>query len=229
MYSAMDQEDTQLDDLWELPESSTTDATAQRLRAEWNKELALISVAGVQPSLMRAIWRTYRVDFWTAIGLKLLFATCSITSGSVILHSLLTNFQDYQPDKADAQFVLGLRREKWTGVLLAAAFFAAETLRSLAIGQAWLQGSLTGIRMRSAARALLYGKLHRVRTWEGGAGKLVNFISNDTQRFLEAGTFGMVGRRLAHPLAHPHPLTYPHPPITHPHTLPLRSSCSARP
>ena len=50
---------------------------------------------------------------------------------------------------------------------------------------------LLGIRVRAAARDLLFCKMSRLRQGHAKVGTVINFFTNDTQRMLDAGNFGI--------------------------------------
>jgi ATP-binding cassette subfamily C (CFTR/MRP) protein 12 len=178
----------EIDDIWTLRDSDEAQNLYAPLKKNWVAELQLpVS----ERSLLRAIWKTYRSRFWLCFWLQMGFMVSVVFSSSLVLAELLRILEE--KDQGEQWTIIGIAAEKetWQGCGLALAFLVSEGSRSLFTCWQWMIGSITGTQVRSAVRLLLYKKMLRLKNCNVPSGQLVNFIANDTQRMLDAGTFGM--------------------------------------
>ena len=176
------------DELTRLDDPETTEAAAARLRTHWAAELAL-------PPKKRSFWRAVRRAFAREIAcvfaLKMCFLAAVLVTNAWFLPALIRVLRDAgEPAPGDEITVLGAA-VPWRGLLYAGGFLLSETARSLSINAQWYRAVLLGIRVRAAARDLLFCKVTRMRAGRVQVGTVINFFTNDTQRMLDAGNFGI--------------------------------------
>ena len=141
-------------------------------------------------------------------ALKLGWLTCAMVSNALLLSRVLAYLAAPPPPDGPPA---------WTGAALVVAYIVVETGRSLFVNAHWQRAVLAGARARSAARALIYDKVLRSRVGGGNcsvgggvsgggagdgsksgsagasggsAGAIVTLLMGDTQRLLEACSYG---------------------------------------
>ena len=164
--------------VFDIPDNEKSEVGADELHRLWQAECEEASAQGREPRLATAIRRFVLPGLAIAAAWKLLWLVSAVTSNAVILRSLIQFLEDGETD-------LGL------GLGLAAAFVGSELSKSLAVNQHWVNSARVGLRLRGAARLLMYRKALRLGGAGSAVGSTVNLISQDAQRFYESCVYGV--------------------------------------
>jgi hypothetical protein len=158
-----------------LPEDTAT-RTRDELSALWSREVVAASHRNSPPNLRFAICRLLWRDEAAVLAFKLVgWLVASAVSSSILLRSLITFFSDGSP--------------AWWGYVIALLYVVTEGVRSAAINQHWYIAVTAGMRLRGALRLMLAEKALRIAESSTSTGKLVNLVSADTTRCLEAMSY----------------------------------------
>ncbi|KAI9034703.1 P-loop containing nucleoside triphosphate hydrolase protein [Hyaloraphidium curvatum] len=156
------------DDLYPLMDGYRAETIAGKTAAEKAE-------AKAAPSLLRALWDTYRLQFVWAGFLKLLSEGCNLAS-PVVLRYLLEVV-------SGGGAVPG--RSKGFGYAMAGTLFAIQLLSTLATNAYMNRALRMGFQVRAALIQAIYGKtlrLSQAARAEFTAGKTVNLMSVDCSR-----------------------------------------------
>ena len=171
----------QLADLWPLVRGKQAADAHAELRELWAAERAAAAAAAPPraPSFARAAWRSVRGRMLATFAFKMCWLACAMAGNVYLLRSLVLFFA------ASAE----PRPPLWQGLALALGFFLAETGRSCFVNAHWLTAVEAGVRLRAAARALVFEKTLRLRVTAVSTGRAVSLLSNDAARLLEAANY----------------------------------------
>lgn len=160
----------QQSDVWQLRASERSAEACVALRGAWAAE---VHARGAAASFYDAVWRTILPDMAWVFAWKMGYLFFALLSNCYLLKALVEWF--------------GRGGDVSEGLLLALGFLLAETARSVCVNRHWLLAVLVGVRLRSAARALLFEKALRLRggAAAASAGKLVQLVTGDSSRLLE--------------------------------------------
>ena len=168
----------QLADLWRAHPAIEVRHARDELAACWQAERVAAATAGRPPALRTAMWRSVRGAVGTTFAFKMGWLLFAMVSNALLLSYLI-------------RFMQTPSQPVWVGYVLALSFLLSEACRSIFVNQHWLVAVLAGIRLRAAARGLLYDKLLRLR---GDAlesvGPAVNLLTADAQRLCDACSYG---------------------------------------
>ena len=159
--------------MWPLLPHDTSEVAQRDLTALWNEEQAIASRDKRQPEFKLAVWRYVRWKLFQAFCFKMCFWSCSFLSTSFLLQRLL-------------RFLETPSEPMWVGVLLALSFLGTDVVRSTSVSQNWLVAVMTGLRVRSAVRGMVYDKALRLRDAGVNVGRTVTLLTNDAQRLTDA-------------------------------------------
>jgi ATP-binding cassette subfamily C (CFTR/MRP) protein 5 len=165
-----------LADLWELRTSETAADSVDQLNTVWADEQLRARAIGRQPSFAKAAFRTIRWSLLKVCIFKLGWLIFSLISNALLLGEVIAYFSSDKP--------------LWYGIILVFCFLLSETFRSICVNQHWLIATLMGIRLRAAARQMMYDKALRIPQTRVTVGTAVNMLMNDTQRLSDACQYG---------------------------------------
>jgi ATP-binding cassette subfamily C (CFTR/MRP) protein 1 len=161
--SRLDQEDL---GLVPLPADCSTDGVGEAFDACWNEELR-----GEDPSLVRALFRSFGADYLRGSALKLVHDLC-VFVGPQVLHAM----------------IVFLRTESaplWHGLALTAAVTCSQIAMSLCLRHYFFKCYATGLRVRTAIVVAVYRKavlLSAAERQSRTLGEITNLMSIDAQR-----------------------------------------------
>ncbi len=161
----------QQSDVWQLRASERSAEACVALRGAWAAEVRARGASAA--SFYGAVWRTLLPGMAWVFFWKMGYLFFALLSNCYLLKALVEWFARG-----------GAASE---GLLLALGFLLAETARSICVNRHWLLAVLEGVRLRAAARALLFEKALRLRGGDAArsTGKLVQLVTNDASRLLE--------------------------------------------
>jgi ATP-binding cassette, subfamily C (CFTR/MRP), member 1 len=124
-----------------------------------------------RPSLVKALWRSFKKDFIVAGIFKLLWGAFVLLAAFYFVRSLLTFVE--KPDPL------------WVGYVLAVFFFLTCVLLSVSLQQVNAHALHVGLRVRSAMLTSVIRKAMRLDATELVVGDVLSTSSNDCSRLLE--------------------------------------------
>jgi len=169
----------QLEDIWPLGQADEATVQLARLRTEWDREVALRSVAPGKrrpPSLARVLWRLYKAECVAAGLLYCIFCVASFCNPVLL-----------------ARFVRLLEREQASdqealleGLLYVLGFFLLNVSMAATSSLSDFFSTRIGLQGRAALCALIFEHGLELRTLDRPPqGKLVNLMAADTEKFVE--------------------------------------------
>ncbi|KAI9746617.1 MAG: hypothetical protein M1818_000330 [Claussenomyces sp. TS43310] len=167
------------DDLWNLAKRDTTKATSTSFEEAW----AFEHEHRKTPSLWIAMFRAFGGPYFRGTIFKITNDTLAFVQPQLL--RLLISFVDsYRGD--DHQPVI-------RGIAIALAMFAVSLGQTMALHQYFQRSFETGMRIKTALQAAIYGKSLRLSN-EGRASKstgdIVNYMAVDTQRLQDLTQYG---------------------------------------
>ena len=159
-----------------LPENGA-DRLYESLRTQWDLEIAKPS-----PSLIRALWNAFGYEFLFG----LMFGFIEWTAGVLEPYFVTRLFDELKKND------LGLEEDEQKIWLYAGIFLALSLIRSFFHHPFFGRMQMLGMRMRIATTALIYNKVLTMSSKalsQATTGKLVNLVSNDTERFDQTVSF----------------------------------------
>jgi ATP-binding cassette subfamily C (CFTR/MRP) protein 1 len=167
------------DDLWNLAKRDTTKATGSTFLEAWEYEVENKK----NPSLWMAIFRSFSGPYFRGA----LFKTVSDTLAFVqpqLLKLLIRFVKSYETESPEPVI---------RGAAIALAMFAVSVGQTMALHQYFQRAFETGMRIKTALTAAIYGKALRLSN-EGRASKstgdVVNYMAVDTQRLQDLTQYG---------------------------------------
>jgi hypothetical protein len=167
-----------------MPKEQAAEVSAQFFQDAWNAECTKPSAAAAtpdgpkQPSLVRALMRTFWVQFALAGVFKLAWSGCVLLGASYFVNALIEFVQ--KKDGWDAI------PNKGVGWVLACAFFMDSIFAGLALQRMGDMAVRVGIRVRGALIAAIYRKTFRLQAVHGNdAGNVVSLVSTDCIKMYE--------------------------------------------
>lgn len=159
-------------DLMPLTPDDSTKATTALFEKNWREE-----IQGQNPSLRRALWRTFGFSF-AIQGILKLFNDAGVLLTPVVLNQLLKYVEDPSLWEKE-QF-------PWMGVLFAVGLFGTASLQSVSLHRYFFNLGRIGNNIRSALIGAIYRKAFR-QTFKGrqksSTGEIVNLQAIDAGRF----------------------------------------------
>ncbi|KAK8225721.1 multidrug resistance-associated protein 1 [Phyllosticta capitalensis] len=166
------------DDLWNLRKRDTTRATADQFELAWNRELHR-----EHPSLWIALGSAFGGPYFRGAVIKVGSDVLAFVQPQ-LLRLLIQFISSYRTD--DPEPVI-------RGAAIALAMFAVSVSQTACLHQYFQRSFETGMRVKSALTAAIYGKAMRLSN-EGRAAKstgdIVNYMAVDTQRLQDLAQFG---------------------------------------
>ncbi|KAI9004380.1 P-loop containing nucleoside triphosphate hydrolase protein [Hyaloraphidium curvatum] len=133
-----------------------------------------------RPSLMRAVWRTYRKKFFVAAVLRLTADACGIAS-PLVLRQLIGFLS-----QSSAAYSAGQPLpESWRGYVMAFGLGAILVLQSFCMNWTWLHSQRIGFEIKTSLMSYTYTKLLKLSSGsrlKHTGGTVVNLVSTDATR-----------------------------------------------
>ncbi|KAI9225148.1 P-loop containing nucleoside triphosphate hydrolase protein [Blastocladiella britannica] len=160
-------------DLWSLLDTETTEANYSSFDANWTAEMARATHAGVDPSLLRVMTKTFGPYF--ALGAVLKFSQDSLQFLQPQLLKRLIEHTSFE-----------------TGVLISVMMLLTAVTQSMFVNAYFQLCMKTGMRIRSALSSAIYHKALRLSLNAKGThstGQLTTYMSVDVQKLLDLCTY----------------------------------------
>ena len=166
------------DDLWNLRRRDTTKVTGATMQESWEMELEK-----KHPSLWIAMFRAFGGPYLRGTIIKTMSDTLAFVQPQLL--RLLISFVDsYRSPKPQPPI---------RGVAIALSMFVVSISQTVCLHQYFQRAFETGMRIRSALTAMIYGKSLKLSN-EGKAAKstgdIVNYMAVDTQRLQDLTQYG---------------------------------------
>ncbi|KAF9937640.1 Multidrug resistance-associated protein 1 [Mortierella alpina] len=144
------------------------------LEAKWEQEKANAAAASRPPKLIKALYNLYGTKY-ILIGLwKLAWAACTWAGAYYFLRVSIEFLEQNLPAR--------------TGQLYAMGLLLTSLGSSIAIHQLYGQCTALGIQVKASISVLIYRKALVLSRIRGGAGEIINIISTDVARIVDAVT-----------------------------------------
>lgn len=133
-----------------------------------------------KPSLFRAVWRTYRRQFFVAGALRLLADGCGIASPLVLRQLIIFLSASSSAYGTDTPMP-----EAWRGYVMALGLGLLLLVQSFAMSFTWMLSQKIGFEVKTALMTFTYRKLMKLSsgarlTFTGG--NVINLVSTDATR-----------------------------------------------
>nr|CAD7441994.1 unnamed protein product [Timema bartmani] len=166
--------DLEYSDLYNTLPSQLSDKLGDDLERNWNKERESARNTQRAPSLLRVLWKTFAWSYMWC-GVSTLVLTCGLRIMTpILLASLIAYFNPESTyTKSDAY-------------MYAAALITCSLATALCSHNTSFGNQVVGMNIRVACCSLVYRKtlrLSRTALGQTEAGKMVNLLSNDVNRF----------------------------------------------
>ncbi|XP_022909501.2 probable multidrug resistance-associated protein lethal(2)03659 [Onthophagus taurus] len=163
-------------DLFKTLNSDNSEILGDRLQANWEKEIARSKLKGKEPSLVKAISDTFLLSYMVyGLMLFILYVGLKVFQPLVLGYLLRLFTKRENPENMElAKYITGL-------ILVCVVFLAVLLQHHTNFGQ-----QSVGMRVRIAVSTLVYRKMLKLSKKSLGdtaAGKVVNLLANDVQRF----------------------------------------------
>ena len=167
------------DDLWNLRKSDTTRSTFGVFEQSWQIELEK-----KKPSLWIAMFRSFGGPYFRGAVIKT-GADCLAFVQPQLLRLLISFVDSYRAGKTPQPPI--------KGAAIALAMFGVSVAQTATLHQYFQRSFETGMRIKGALTAAIYGKSMRLSN-EGRAAKstgdIVNYMAVDTQRLQDLAQYG---------------------------------------
>mmetsp|Transcript_133973 Transcript_133973/g.232584 ORF Transcript_133973/g.232584 Transcript_133973/m.232584 type:complete len:1411 (-) Transcript_133973:84-4316(-) len=165
------------DDLWPVTRVDDADHVCKLYDDAYEK---LRKEKGANPTVIRALWETFGTHFMVS-GLLKLINDILVFANPVLMQQLLKYISNQERDLA-------------TGLTIAAAFFIANSIQSIAMNQYWHRTQRLGIWLRATQILKLFQKCMDTSNAtqlqpDFHKGRLVTMMSNDAQRLQDCTFF----------------------------------------
>ncbi|OAD54851.1 hypothetical protein WN48_06051, partial [Eufriesea mexicana] len=164
----------QTEDLYTPLKIDRSNILGDRLEKQWKSELENLKKHRKQPSLLKAIFRTFLWEY-SILGLMQILNEFFIRLGTpILLGGLLRYFKKNTHETYE------------TALLYAAGICLATAVNVITLNQAIFGAFHVGARIRVATCSLVYRKalrLSKTALGETAPGKVVNLVANDVNRF----------------------------------------------
>lgn len=168
------------EDLWNLRERDTTEATGNALQEAWNRQLRK-----KRPSLWLALFQGFGGPYYRGAMIKFLSDILSFLQPQLL--RLIISFVDSYRDGNEPQPAI-------RGAAIALAMFAASVCQTVTLHQYFQRSFETGMRVKSSLTAMIYTKSLKLSS-EGRAAKstgdIVNYMAIDQQRLADLTQYGL--------------------------------------
>ncbi|KAF9903567.1 Multidrug resistance-associated protein 1, partial [Linnemannia zychae] len=158
--------------LLKLANILTAKKNGEDLDVKWSQEKASAAAASRQPKLIRALYELYGAKY-ILIGLwKLIWAACTWAGAYYFLRVSIEFLEKEMPSR--------------TGHLYAMGLLLTSLGSSIAIHQLYGQCTALGVQVKASISVLIYRKALVLARIRGGAGEIINIISTDVARVVDA-------------------------------------------
>eukprot|EP00041_Stephanoeca_diplocostata_P028197 m.790864 g.790864 ORF g.790864 m.790864 type:complete len:1581 (+) comp23327_c0_seq3:295-5037(+) len=172
-------------DLWGLNPDDQAPVLSRKFQRSWDEEVTRKRSRNAEPSLLRALSRSFGTTLYVAGLFKLIQDSLAFLQPE-LLKLLIRYIQDRNnPNPEDVP-------PKSTGWELACAMFAVALIQSMALHQYFHRVYVTGMRLRSAVITSVYDKslkLSSASRQSSTSGEIVNLMAIDAQRFMDVVTY----------------------------------------
>jgi ATP-binding cassette subfamily C (CFTR/MRP) protein 1 len=167
------------DDLWNLAKRDTTKSTGSAFQRAWEHEMNHKK----HPSLWVAIFRAFSGPYFRGALFKSVNDVLAFVQPQ-LLRLLIVYVDSHRGDSPQPVV---------RGVAIALGMFAVSVVQTLALHQYFQRAFETGMRIKTALTAAIYGKSLKLSN-EGRASKstgdIVNYMAVDTQRLQDLTQYG---------------------------------------
>ncbi|KAL8625042.1 hypothetical protein ACOMHN_012051 [Nucella lapillus] len=147
-----------------------------RLEHFWKEEVE--KRGREKASFQRVVLRAFRTRLILTLIFLVLFVFFSLLNPIFLIRTFLEYLSEGEVDVG-------------VGMAYVAGMVLCELLRSLCMGQAWMNNYIAGMRIRAGAVTLLFKKILSLKGLKDKTvGELVNLVGNDSQRIFEALAIG---------------------------------------
>ncbi|KAF9148723.1 Multidrug resistance-associated protein 1 [Linnemannia schmuckeri] len=160
--------------LLKLANVLTAKTNGEDLDVKWSKEKASAAAASRQPKLIKALYRLYGTKYILIGVWKLIWAACTWAGAYYFLRVSIEFLEKAMPTR--------------TGHLYAMGLLLTSLGSSIAIHQLYGQCTALGIQIKASISVLIYRKALVLARIRGGAGEIINIISTDVARIVDAVT-----------------------------------------
>lgn len=160
--------------LLKLANVLTAKKNGEDLDVKWSREQASAAAASRQPKLIRALYELYGTKYILIGVWKLIWAACTWAGAYYFLRVSIEFLEQAMPTR--------------TGHLYAMGLLLTSLGSSIAIHQLYGQCTALGIQVKASISVLIYRKALVLARIRGGAGEIINIISTDVARIVEAVT-----------------------------------------
>ena len=158
-----------------MREGETSIYNDKLLDKKWKEEIELAKKKKRRPSIRRALIRVYGIRF-ALIGIWKIAWIASLLFGA------------YWLLKQTMNFVRVKSNDRTTGHLLSIGYLLSSIIVCVAIHQLIYQGARLGLQVKSALMVQIFKKSLVLARIKGGAGDVVNLVTNDCQKIADACT-----------------------------------------
>ncbi|KAF9200136.1 hypothetical protein BGZ49_009662, partial [Haplosporangium sp. Z 27] len=145
------------------------------LDAKWQQELANAAAASRSPKLIKALFNLYGIKY-ILIGIwKLIWIGCTWMGAYYFLRQMI-------------EFLERNQYSSKSGHMYAMGMLLTSLGSSIAIHQLYSQCNALGIQVKASISVLIYRKALVLARIQGGAGEVIDIISTDVGRVVEAVT-----------------------------------------
>ncbi|XP_075908476.1 ATP-binding cassette sub-family C member 5 isoform X2 [Petromyzon marinus] len=175
-WKAFKKGELKMDHVWPVSKHEGSAVNARRLERLWQQELKECGREGA--SLSRVMWRFCRTRLVISILCLMITMLAGFCGPAFVVRRLL---EYTQQEAADLTY----------GLMLVAAIFLSELIRSWSLALTWALNYRTGSRLRGATLSLAYEKVLKLRSLRDKTqGELMNICSTDGHRVYEAAAVG---------------------------------------
>ncbi|KAI1315909.1 Multidrug resistance-associated protein 1 [Mortierella claussenii] len=160
--------------LLKLADVLTAQKNGEDLDAKWVQEKEQAAAASRPPRLIRALYNLYGTKYILIGVWKLIWAACTWAGAYYFLRVSIEFLEQNKPTK--------------TGHLYAMGLLLTSLGSSIAIHQLYGQCTALGIQVKGSISVLIYRKALVLARIRGGAGEIINIISTDVARIVDAVT-----------------------------------------
>ncbi|KAG0217774.1 Multidrug resistance-associated protein 1 [Mortierella sp. NVP41] len=152
----------------------TAKKNGEELDVKWAQEKASAAAASRPPNLIRALYALYGTQYILVGVWKLIWAACTWAGAYYFLRVSIEFLEQEIPTR--------------TGHLYAMGLLLTSLGSSIAIHQLYGQCTALGIQIKASISVLIYRKALVLARIRGGAGEIINIMSTDVARVVEAVT-----------------------------------------
>ncbi|KAF8946123.1 Multidrug resistance-associated protein 1 [Haplosporangium gracile] len=160
--------------LLKLANVLTAKTNGEDLDVKWSQEKASAAAASRQPKLIKALYKLYGTKYILIGVWKLIWAACTWAGAYYFLRVSIEFLEKAMPTR--------------TGHLYAMGLLLTSLGSSIAIHQLYGQCTALGIQVKASISVLIYRKALVLARIRGGAGEIINIISTDVARIVDAVT-----------------------------------------